>query len=60
MRGAVGKAVCGKVRVDTVEARGEDVPLVLLLDEEGDEDAIVGGVPDAAFLGVFQELRPPF
>lgn len=56
--GAVGEAVGGKVGVDAVEARRQDVPLVLLLDQQGDEDGIVRGVPDAAALRVLQEFGP--
>lgn len=56
--GAVGEAIGGKVGVDAVEAGRQDVPLVLLLHQQGDEDGVVPSISDAAALRVLQEFGP--
>lgn len=56
--GPVGKAIGGKVGVDAVEARRQDIPLVLLLYQQGDEDGVVRSISDAAALRVLQEFGP--
>ena len=56
--GAVGEAVGGEVGVEAVEAGREDVPLVLLVHHQGEEDGIVGCVAHAAALRVLQQLGP--
>lgn len=56
--GPVGKTIGGKVGVDAVEARRQDIPLVLLLHQQGDEDGVVRSISDAAALRVLQEFGP--
>lgn len=56
--GPVGKAIGGKVGVDAVKARRQDIPLVLLLHQQGDEDGVVRRISDAAALRVPQEFGP--
>lgn len=50
--GPVGEPIGGKVGVDAVEARRQDIPLVLLLHQQGDEDGVVWSMSDAAALRV--------
>ncbi|TNN47895.1 hypothetical protein EYF80_041896 [Liparis tanakae] len=56
--GAEGEAVGGEVGVDAVKAAGQDVVLVALFHDEGDEDAVVRRAPDAVGAAGRQELRP--
>jgi len=56
--GAKGEAVGGEVGVYAVEAAGQDVVLVALFHDEGDEDAVVRRAPDAVGAAGRQELRP--
>lgn len=58
VRGAKGEAVGGEVGVHAVEAAGEDVVLVALLDDESDENPVVRRASDVVGALRFQELRP--
>lgn len=56
LSGTVGKAVSRKVRVDAVEAGGQDFLFMLLLHEQSDEDAVVCRVSDASRPRALQQL----
>ena len=58
LRGPVGKPISSKVGVDAIETSGQDFPLMFLLHQQGDEDGVIRGVPDAVALCVFQQLGP--
>lgn len=58
VRGAEGEAVGGKVGVDAIKAARSDVVFVALLHDEGDENAVVRGPPDAVSAFGCQQLRP--
>lgn len=58
LRGAVGKAVSRKVRVNAIEASSKDFSFMLLLHEQTDNDGIIGGVPDAPHPSALKQLRP--
>ena len=56
--GAKGEAVGGEVGVHAVEAGRQDVVLVALLDQQRDEQSIVGGAPQAVGAAGGQEVSP--
>lgn len=56
--GAVGKAISRKVRVDAVEAGGQNFVCMLLLHQQSDKDAVVCRVSDASRPGALQQLCP--
>lgn len=58
LSGAVGEPVGGEVCVDTIKPRGQDVHLVLLIDQQCYENGVVRSIPDAAALCVLQQLSP--
>ncbi len=58
LSGTIGKPISGKVGVDTIKTGSEDIPLVFLLNQQGDEDGVIRGIPDAVTLCVLQQFGP--
>lgn len=58
LSGAVGKSISSKVSVETIKTGSQDIPLMFLLNQQGNEDGIIRGVPDAVTLCVFQQFGP--
>lgn len=58
LSGPIRKPIGGKVGVETIETGRQDIPLMFLLDQQGDEDGVVRGIPDAVALRVLEQLGP--
>lgn len=58
LSGPIGKSISREVGVHAIKTRGQDIPLVFLLHQQGDKDGIVRRMPDAVARRVLQEFGP--